>query len=350
MTRSPSAPEELIGVLKNVRTFDDFSVCQVQHEIDGEKCTSTAVGNASVDAQWVTGVEYRFLGKWTEHRQYGRQFKFDQFLRGEPHSRVGVVNYLAKFARNIGPSLASRLYDQYGSEAIKILRTDPAMASCEIKGLTLQRAHEAAATLQEHVALEDTRVELTNLFAGRGFPGALVDQVIEAYGILAPKRIARDPFCMLVAGFSGCGFARCDRLYCDLGLPLDRLKRQMICIWHVLREDSNGNTWTKRDDALRRFGELIGGTVPRPKRALQLGYRSGWIAKFVDDSKTVWLAEAEKAAQEAYLAERLRELIYGECDDEQGIREDAPGVGAEVLAGGSADGGAGEDGSGDIPF
>jgi hypothetical protein len=321
--------EELTGTVKAIffRSEDsDFIVAEL---VDGK----IVCGDAPV-ASFVPRMTYRFYGKW-KVRKGKDQFVFEQYKLQEPHTRVGVVTYLSKFATNIGPAIANRLFDVYGTDAVKELRGNWELVAETIKGLTRDRARAASQSLQAMKLTEDVRQELATLFHGRGFHGRLVDDVIRKYGILAPQRIKRDPLCLLVEGFASCGFARCDSLYCDLGLPQDALKRQTICIWHLLREDSN-STWLRESDLVRKLGEMIGGTVPDAAKAIKLGIRSGWLARFEDEAGVAWLAEGEKANHEVWLAGHLRELMDVECNKaclrEQGIRSDATYLGAPILA------------------
>lgn len=256
----------------------------------------------------VPGMPYRFFGKWDEHHKHGWQFHFRQFVKCEPHSRFGVARYLARYAPGIGSTLANRLFDLYGTDACKVLRTEPDRAAAECKGLNRERAEGAAAALREIVELEDTKIELTNLFGGRGFPGVLTDQCIKRWGILSPKRIARDPFTLLVNDMPGCGFARCDRLYLDLGLNPARMKRQAICTWHVLHSDSTGHTWFPLEVVKRGLMQHVGGTTPNVNRAVKLAIRAGWLAVKKDEAGGWWFAESQKARNERVLAQQITEL------------------------------------------
>jgi exodeoxyribonuclease V alpha subunit len=266
------------------------------------------LGRAKEDAL-TPGLTYEFSGSWGETNDFGRNFNFTVFTQKEPLSRNGVVTYLQKYAPGVGPSVATRLFDEFGVDAVKMLRQSPekVVAVPSIgRFLTIEKAKEAAAVLRSIAELEDTKIELTNLFSKRGFPAALVEECVSKWGILATKIVRRDPFVMLVNHMPGCGFDRCNRLYQDLGLPLDRLKRQTICIWHVLNSDSSGHTWIDAEFATEKLAAAIGmGGKVRRKKAILLGCRSGWLARKRDESGRLWLAEGDRAKAEKNVAERL---------------------------------------------
>lgn len=305
-------PIEHTGVIESVRwpiNDSDFVIgsCEPTDTYpDGVRFC----GNAN-PGEIILGVEYTFYGKWDHHPKFGPQFKFRQYLKRQPASSHGLIKYLEKHAHGIGPKRALKLWDEYGPDAVKMLRTDP-HAAAFVMGVKFELTEIASNQLQALAEEEQTRIELTNLFAGRGFHGVLVDECIEKWGLLAPERVKRDPYCLLVEGLSGCGFNRCDRLYQDLGLNPSRLKRQVICLWHLIRSDSSGDTWIDAYAMKQRLGELIGGVQVRAGKAIQIGVRSGWLALHRDGDGKPWLAEGKSAKNETYLAERIVELMGSE--------------------------------------
>jgi hypothetical protein len=275
----------------------------------------------------VPGICYEFFGAgphkgWQEHPDHGRSFKFTLFTVKIPHSRHGVVAYLQKYGIGIGPVTAARIWDTFGADSVKILRTQPEVvaAAPTITHFSAEKAHASAVELARIADLEDTKIGLTNLFAGRGFPAILVEECVDKWKVQAPARITRDPYTLLVNEMSGCGFARCDRLYTDLGLPPGRLKRQVVCLWHALHSDSSGHTWIRAQTALDRLGQMVSGAKLERKKAILVGVRSGWLAKKRDADGILWLAEGERAKNEAFVAAKLKELGAWQMADSAEVR------------------------------
>jgi hypothetical protein len=223
-----------------------------------------------------------------------------------------------------------------------VLRTSPAEAAEAIKGLSLEVATEAAQELQKNAKFEEVRIDLTELFHGRGFSNQLITAVVRKWGVKAAAVIRRDPFCLLVAGFPSCGFARCDRMYLELQRKPYRLKRLMICIWHQLRSDMEGHTWhdgrkiieNLRQQAVIADAEFVEGAqgIPnrkhvspndRIKKALELGVRSGWLQINKDSAGQIWIAEGEAAKNEAAISEHLKRLILNSHSDRLDGEENA---------------------------
>ncbi|MBS0202301.1 MAG: AAA family ATPase [Planctomycetes bacterium] len=261
--------------------------------------------------EFVQGLGYRFWGKSEKPNEFGKQFAFKQLKRDEPHSRVAVVGYLTRFATGIGPVFASQLWDAFGTDAVRVLRTDPDRAALAI-GIPASRARDASQALNCDGQNEDLKLELVQLFDGRKFPKKLIEIVIKKWGLSAPQRIRRDPFTLLVNRLPGCGFARCDRLYVDLGLPLDRLKRQFACIWKSLKDDGDGHTWHPIDVAAKAVMQGVSGLTEGKlnwQRAVRLGVRAGWLRVRKDDAGKWWIAEAKRADNEASVAADMRRLM-----------------------------------------
>jgi len=288
------------------RPGDTFVMAELE---DG----TTVKGNAPV-GDLTPGLPYKFVGQWEQPNKWGKQFKFTGFTKSEPHSRFGVIKYLQKYAPGIGPGIAGFLFDCYGSGAVKNLRNDPSRACIDVNRsarrcvLIEEAAHNAAVALRELSLLEDTRIELANLMAGRGFPGSLTEILLKQWGPLAPVRIKRDPLSLMVYGFPGCGFARCDKLYCDLGLPPGRIKRQMICLWKAIKDNSDGHTWHPFAWANATLQKAIGGCPANLNRALKLGVRSGWLAVHTDAKGVHWVAHGEAARAEQEVVDSVAML------------------------------------------
>lgn len=340
-TAPPAAPASQYEVLTGVFSREcwrpkDYQTTGNLFVLGSLEDGTTVLGDVE-PGDLICGMTYRFFGKYEApkkakpgQRQYGngKQFKFRNFTKAEPLSRHGLVNYLARYAPGVGPGIAARLHDAYGSDACRTLRTDPARAAAEIRGLTLEKAKIAAEALQALAATEDIKIELVNLFAGRGFPAKMADECVKKWGVLAPKRISRDPFILLLSDLPGAGFSRCDRLYGDLGLNPRKTRRQMICLWHAITGDLDGHTWFSWSTCEVKLRQAIAGADPSMQKAVALGVKIGRLAVKVDGRGQRWIANATSAKAEQRIASNLVRLVRqpvvlplftvalpGECDN-----------------------------------
>lgn len=276
----------------------------------------TVKGNTNPDEPLLPGCDYRFFGNWEDHPEYGNQFSFKLYVMCQPHTRKGVIAYLKNILEEkcgIGEVTINRLCDLYGPDnAIPMLLSRPDQVARDIPRLKLENIRLAAEQIQSGSGYQETRIELYGLFAGRGFPSALVDECVRKYKGLAPRKVKRDPFCLLVDKFKGVGFLTVDGLYQDLGLPNDKLKRQVYCLWYIIQKDMQGHTWFTEEMLRTEFEKLVSGNV-QFERAVRLGLRAKIFSEQLGrDEKTGqrfrWITVEKYAEHESYVGRRIHVL------------------------------------------
>jgi exodeoxyribonuclease V alpha subunit len=134
--------------------------------------------------------------------------------------------------------------------------------------------------------------------------------------------IRKDPYQLM--NFRGCGFKRCDALYQELGLQLDRLRRQAFSLWYVLAMDTEGHTWFPVDYAFAGLRSLVSGPKVDPERALELATRicrirpegNGAVSVLRSAGNAIahsggsrFVAVGSKAATESRLAELVADAM-----------------------------------------
>lgn len=297
--------QELNGVFSSQRFLNPDTRFMIGYLESGESVLGV-IG----DRDLIPGVEYRFLGKWEgkEGEGYGKQFKFETFLQTEPHSRRGVIEYLKRVAPGVGDITAHKLCDLFGeNQCLGVLKRNPEKVAEAIPHMRNGKAKAAAEVLIKEEKFQETRIDLLDLFAGRGFPSSLIDSCIATWGIHAAKRVRKDPFCLLSNEMPGCGFLRVDRLYGELGNEPDRLSRKVVCAWHSVREDRTGSTWVRWDAVVEEMKKLIS-NCQRVETAIEIAVAAGWLAKECFGGE-VYLAETIQAEHESKISERLAVLI-----------------------------------------
>jgi ATP-dependent exoDNAse (exonuclease V) alpha subunit len=251
------------------------------------------------------GIRYRFMGRWKNHPQWGDQFHFTSFTVNSFAGKSGVITYLTKTCDGIGEKSAGRLWAAYGPDTLDVLRNEPARVVAD--GILSEPvATAASADLIRERHLEATKVGLHDLLNGRGFHGRLQKQAISKWGAKAPSTIRRDPFKLL--GMAGAGFSRCDRLWIDLGLRPDRLKRQAYAVVHEIKGGRDGHTWVAADSAVEAVVKACGGAA-KPKLAIKLAQRAGLLRVKKDEAGAIWVALTERAEAERRIADSIKRLM-----------------------------------------
>lgn len=309
------AQEEIVGTFESIRYSKEDSPFMIGLLKD----RTVVKGNAYEGRYPTPGLDYRFLGTWESHPRFGRQFRFSSFAMQEPRTREAVIAYILRYTTTcgLGPTTTARIVDAYGPEkALAVLKWEPERVAKEIKGFSLANAKVAAAQLQSESQFESTLLELTQLLGGRGFTGETFKTLIKKWKTRAPEIVKRDPFKLLVEGIPGAGFGRCDALYADLGLPRDRLKRQMICAWDIIRKDMTGSVWFSAATLERQLQERCGGGI-NFRKAIELGVRSGWLRVEKVDDQLFVSSEADASDEDA-----ISEIILQMANSRKQIRKD----------------------------
>lgn len=289
---------EHVGEFSRAIFSDDERPFVILKLADGTSCCGPATST-----EFHPGQQYRFRGRWRDGK-FGPEFVFETYTRELPLNRCGVVKYLRDFCSHIGQVTAERLFDKFGADAVRTLREDPfRVANSGL--LSPAQAQQAALDLERVAQFEHTKIELFDLFAGRGFPGQLINRTIAAWGIAAPDVIRRNPFSILVRKFPGCGFRRCDRLYLDLGKHPATLKRQALAAWSILRDDRTGSTWIDANTVAAAVDAMIPNSDPF--RAMILLRRAGWI-RVRRAGANRFVALRERADAEQRVADNVRRL------------------------------------------
>lgn len=286
-----------------------------------EIAVKASIEDADDDKLLRPQVTLRFFGYWDVYKGE-KQFVGKTFVRATPRTRAAIITYL-KEAPGIGSALSLKLWKEFESDAVKVLRRSPEAAAAAVPGLSLEAAEKAAEWLQFNEDTEQIRMELEDLLGGHGFPKATVKKAIKEWGAKAAELIQRDPY--ILQRFRGIGWKRCDALYLALGKPPAAMKRQAYCAWYAVAHPTNGNgsTWHYREVAVRGLNAMVGGARVDPDKAIALGIRGGIVraerterdqTTFYFDGDLQWLADARKADNETALAFYIAEALEEDQD------------------------------------
>ena len=95
------------------------------------------------------GDSLKIIGKFVEHKSYGRQFKIDTFEKLIPKTLGALERYLANGnIKGVGEKLAKRIINKFGDETISVLRDTP-LRLAEIRGISESRAKEISESFIE---------------------------------------------------------------------------------------------------------------------------------------------------------------------------------------------------------
>lgn len=164
----PLSPTEVVqGVVRRV-TFHNpenhYAVLRL--ECGPDQAPITVVGRLTPIP--ATGEEIRVVGRWTSHPIYGRQFEADMYQPVTPSTREGVERLLASgVIKGVGPATARRLVEAFGERVLDVIAQDPDRLA-SVPGIGPHKARAIAEQFQVHRAAQEALSFLYALGLGPG--------------------------------------------------------------------------------------------------------------------------------------------------------------------------------------
>ena len=240
MQQQPVPALTLEGVVSKIIFFNDENAYLVMElETAGESVV--VVGYA---ANLAAGESVRVTGDYITHPTYGRQFSAASIESIAPTDEAGILAYLESGAiKGIGKTLAARIVDHFGEQALFILDKDPSRLT-EVKGITQARVRQLG---QRYRQLQGVRQVLAELQAFH-LPPYVAVKLYKRYGVMAADALRSDPY-LLCGDDYGMDFALVDNAAAELfNIAENSPVRVRAGVLHVLQHNlGNGHTFLPLD-------------------------------------------------------------------------------------------------------
>lgn len=249
---SDARQEVLEGVVDDVVYRSDDGTFSVIRLIAGEDDAGnkhTAVGDLG---QIAPGENVRLVGRWSQHAVYGSRFRVASFTPTIPTTEQGMVRYLGSgLIPGIGPALAARLVERFGTETLDVIATQSGRLR-EVPGIGRQRAQSIA----EAVRQRRVEAETMSFLHALGMGPATAREIVRKYGDDAPRVVRDDPY-VVAEQIRGVGFRTADRIAEALGIAGDDLRRVQGAILHCVgRAVDEGHVFATRDELREGLTQL----------------------------------------------------------------------------------------------
>jgi exodeoxyribonuclease V alpha subunit len=214
----------------------------------------TAVGKVSGPG---VGLRVRLTGKWEQHKSHGPQFAFESFEVLPPTDTTGIVKYLASSTfHGIGETIAQRIVDKLGAEALQKIRDDKGCLE-GVRGLRPEVADGLVEQLTLELGSHQAHAFLRGLDLGPWQAAAIVQKL----GAHAEQLVRADPY-QLAGKVEGIGFGTADRVAMALGIERDDPRRARAGVLYALREGaSDGHSLLPRERVLQSASELLSNAI-----------------------------------------------------------------------------------------
>jgi exodeoxyribonuclease V alpha subunit len=279
------------------------------------------------------GETLRVTGEWVSHPDYGTQFKVSSFEIVIPATINGIQNYIGSgLIKGIGPKLAKKLVDAFGTKTLEIIETQPELLK-QVEGIGEKKAESIYQSFVEHKEIQDVMVFLQ----GYGISPIYAVKIYKEYGANTFDYIKQNPY-RLAEDIFGIGFKTADSIAQKLGIEPSSFYRVISGLKYILgRFASEGHTYVpieklrlEAEEALAVGPELIDKCIEDLSNNGEI-----FLEVFDDGEKAVYLAPfyyAERGAAERFY--RLAAMPYpkfyvspaeiSELERETGVRL-APG-------------------------
>ena len=176
-------------------------------------------------------------GNWENHKIYGRQFSFREFMPVAPKSEEGMIRYLSsEIFKGIGKKTAQRIVNKFGNDTFKIIDSSPELLS-KIKGVNRKQQKSLLNSWEEQRGLRDVMTFLR----GVGISHSFAQRIYAKHGMNSIPLIKANPY--LLTDISGIGFLTADGIAHNLGFDKNSPHRAAAGLLYMLEQQVlNGHT------------------------------------------------------------------------------------------------------------
>ncbi|WP_027369604.1 SF1B family DNA helicase RecD2 [Desulfovermiculus halophilus] len=205
----------------------------------------------------VPGEGLLVSGHWQEHPKFGRQFQAQSWEQMVPASLNGIKRYLGSgMIKGLGPSLAQRLVDAFGTEVLDLLDQDPERL-LEVEGIGPKKLERM---VQSWAAQREIR-SLMLFLQTHEVPTTYAGRIFKHYGANAVHKLTQNPY-DLAYEIRGIGFKTADKMALKLGFSLDSPQRlEALLIYTLFQHSEAGHLFCPRHELMDKVYK-VGDHVP----------------------------------------------------------------------------------------
>ena len=193
-----------------------------------------------------------FMGEWTMHPKYGRQFAAAQWAVPQPTTAEEIRAYLTgRVVKGISPAIGERIFNAFGPDSLRVIGEEPERL-LTISGIAAKRLTKICENFRKtqgtrNVMLFLMQYDITPNLAGK---------IFRTYGLEAIDRIKANPYC-LADDIYGVGFIKADGVALSMGMDPTSHFRLAAATKYVLKEMStDGHCYAREDEILKALAKI----------------------------------------------------------------------------------------------
>ena len=200
-----------------------------------------------------SGDTLKVLGKFVEHKDYGRQFKVDTFEKLMPETLGALEKYLANGnIKGIGEATAKKIIKKFGQDTINVFKFEPEKLA-QIKGISETKAKEMSESFIENWEVW----QIVGFLERFGIGAENAKKVYDLLGINAIEQIESNPY-ILIDIARGIDFKQIDQMALNLGIGYDNQKRVESGIkYGLIKATYNGHSCVIKENLIEFIITLL---------------------------------------------------------------------------------------------
>lgn len=275
-----------------------YTVCEIDSQTDG---LFTATGYMPYLSE---GEQVSMTGVWTNHPEYGEQFKVSYYESILPTDEQSILDYLSSgVIYGIRAKTAEKIVQKFGVDSLNILLTDP-MRLSEIKGISAEKAKKIG---QSYLELQSMQ-SLLMFCQQYGISTNLAYKVHQILGSGAITQIQENPY-ILSDAVDGISFKTADNIAMLRGLAKNSPLRIKSCVKYILNTVaySLGHTYLPKKMLVQNTTTQLSVTETEVENAItSLTLEHKIYTDFVNNEEVYYLDIFYAAEQ--YISRRLAAL------------------------------------------
>ena len=276
----------------------DYIVFRIRREDDESLLTVTGNGPKPL-----VGDRIEIMGRWTQHKKYGRQMAASAWKRLIPDTADGIERFLASGAvKGIGPSLARRIVSAFGSQTMAVLEKEPKRL-LEIEGIGAKKLAVITESFYEEKQVNDLALDLET----HGVSGRYAARLVQKYGEEALYVLTEEPYRM-IAEIDGIGFKTADQIALAYGMDPQSPERLAAGLTYVLQDMTpNGHVCIPDRELVYRASLILRAEQLMLRDVLTEALAMGQLC--ADDyGGETYVYTLQAYEEERGVAERIREM------------------------------------------
>ena len=202
------------------------------------------------------GEMYELQGAWSEHKEFGAQFKVELAKSIRPSTKAAIKRFvqllLLKDIKGLGEKAADRIVAHFGTSIFEILDEDPNQLA-NVKGISLKHIDVIVSTWNEH----RINIDAVMFLSSHGLPMGLAQKIVKRYGSSTQKIVEENPY-RLALEVSGVGFKTADNMAVEMGISPESPRRIEAAIVHVLNQaEDSGHCYLTNQQLFTQLMSLL---------------------------------------------------------------------------------------------